>query len=64
MQDPLTEVGVPIPSNTPHALSVNLPTWQDNVDYEEARERVISRMSNGYPRFFIHYQVKKVPLLY
>ncbi|CAG8446854.1 11152_t:CDS:2 [Diversispora eburnea] len=54
------EIGDPIPANTPHAISVNLPTWQDNIDYEEARERVISRMSNGYPRFFIHNQIKKL----
>ncbi|CAG8634732.1 3425_t:CDS:2, partial [Racocetra fulgida] len=34
---PPTEVGSPIPANTPHAISVALPTWQDNVDYEEEK---------------------------
>ncbi|CAJ0906715.1 3778_t:CDS:2 [Entrophospora sp. SA101] len=55
-----TEVGCSIPPNTPHAISVNLPNWQDNVDYEEGHERLISRLSTGYPRFFIHNQIKKL----
>ncbi|CAI2175922.1 3034_t:CDS:2 [Funneliformis geosporum] len=57
---PPTEIGCPIPANTPHAISVTLPTWQDNVDYEEAVDRVVSRMECGYPRFFIHPQIKKL----
>ncbi|CAG8478421.1 3782_t:CDS:2 [Racocetra persica] len=57
---PPTEVGSPIPANTPHAISVALPTWQDNVDYEEGRERVVNRMLTGYPRFFINKQVEKL----
>ena len=57
---PPTEIGCPIPANTPHAISVALPTWRDNVDYEEAADRVVSRMKCGYPRFFIHLQIKKV----
>ncbi|CAG8584639.1 12556_t:CDS:1, partial [Ambispora leptoticha] len=44
-----SELGCPIPANTPHAVSVTLPRWQDNVDYEEGKERVLSKMSNGYP---------------
>ncbi|CAB4446279.1 unnamed protein product [Rhizophagus irregularis] len=55
-----TELGSPIPANTSHAISVTLPTWQDNVDYEEAAERVVSRMTCGYPRFFIHPQIKQL----
>ncbi|CAG8614755.1 21684_t:CDS:2 [Cetraspora pellucida] len=55
-----TEVGSPIPTNTPHAISVALPTWQDNVDYEEGRERVVNRMLTGYPRFFINKQIEKL----
>jgi cystathionine gamma-synthase len=54
------EIGSPIPANTSHAISVTLPTWRDNVDYEEAAERVVSRMKCGYPRFFIHPQIKQV----
>ncbi|GES88815.1 PLP-dependent transferase [Rhizophagus clarus] len=57
---PSTEIGSPIPANTSHAISVSLPTWRDNVDYEEAAERVVSRMRCGYPRFFIHPQIKQL----
>ncbi|CAG8560702.1 4160_t:CDS:2 [Ambispora gerdemannii] len=56
----INELGCSIPANTPHAVSVTLPTWQDNVDYEEGRERVLSKMVNGYPRFFIHNLIKKL----
>ncbi|KAL4970840.1 PLP-dependent transferase [Aspergillus stella-maris] len=48
------ELGDSIPSLTPHAVSVSLPTWKDNVDYEKGERRVIDRITNGYPRFFIH----------
>ncbi|KAG9293327.1 hypothetical protein G9A89_007573 [Geosiphon pyriformis] len=58
--NPPSELGCPIPANTPHAISVTLPTWKDNVDYEEGCERVLSRMSSGYPRFFIHNYIKKL----
>ena len=54
------ELGCSIPANTPHAVSVALPKWQDNVDYEEGKERVLSRMVTGYPRFFIHKEIQKV----
>ncbi|RIA95122.1 pyridoxal phosphate-dependent transferase [Glomus cerebriforme] len=57
---PPTEIGSPIPANTSHAISVTLPTWRDNVDYEEAADRVVSRMKSGYPRFFIQPQIKKL----
>jgi hypothetical protein len=63
-ESPPTEIGRPIPANTPHAISVTLPTWRDNVDYEEAADRVVSRMKSGYPRFFIHPQIKKVSYIY
>ncbi|CAG8475777.1 4580_t:CDS:2 [Paraglomus occultum] len=55
-----TELGCSIPANTPHAVSVALPKWQDNVDYEEGKERVLSRMVTGYPRFFIHKEIQKL----
>lgn len=45
---------------TPHAVSVSLPTWQDNVDYEEGSERIKNSMTSGYPRFYIHHQIDKV----
>ncbi|KAG9231054.1 pyridoxal phosphate-dependent transferase [Amylocarpus encephaloides] len=50
----IIELGESVPALTPHATSVSLPKWEDNVGYEEGQERVISRMTTGYPRFFIH----------
>ena len=41
----------------PHAISVSLPTWRDNVGYEEVEKRVVDAMVNGYPRFFIHQSI-------
>lgn len=50
---PSQEIGTPIP-NTPHAISVTLPTWEATVGYEEGASWVTSKMSSGYPRFVIH----------
>ncbi|GLA52059.1 hypothetical protein AnigIFM63604_008688 [Aspergillus niger] len=51
------ELGDSIPSLTSHAVSVSLPTWADNVGYEEGDKRVVDKMSTGYPRFFIHKSI-------
>ncbi|KAL4935355.1 hypothetical protein BDV06DRAFT_234405 [Aspergillus oleicola] len=48
------ELGDSIPSLTPHAVSMSLPTWADNVDYEKGESRVMDKISNGYPRFYVH----------
>jgi hypothetical protein len=53
-------LGLAVPSHTPHALSVSLPTWRDNVGYEEGEKRVVEAMVSGYPRFFIHLSIQKV----
>jgi len=53
----ISVLGTPIP-NTPHAVSVCLPTWQDNVDYEEGLPRVHSALRSGYPRFVYHKSVR------
>eukprot|EP00842_Homolaphlyctis_polyrhiza_P003328 jgi/Hompol1/3997/HPOL_000693-RA len=50
----LIALGHPVPPATPHAVSVSLPTWQDNVGYEEADPRVVGAMQCGYPRFVFH----------
>ncbi|TFK26083.1 PLP-dependent transferase [Coprinopsis marcescibilis] len=55
-----TTLGSSIPPDTPHAISVSLPTWRDNVGYEEGDKRVVDRMVTGYPRFFIHLSIKKL----
>lgn len=57
---PPTDVGCPIPANTPHAVSVTLPTWDSNVGYEEGQEWVTSKMNSGYPRFFVHSSIQKL----
>jgi cystathionine gamma-synthase len=44
------DLGEPIP-DSPHAVSACLPTWRDNVGYEENDPRVHSRLTTGYPRF-------------
>jgi hypothetical protein len=56
-QNPL---GNPIPAFTEHAISVSLPKWADNVGYEEGEDRVADAMQTGYPRFFIHLNIRKV----
>lgn len=56
-------LGSPIP-NVPHAISVSLPTFKDNVDYEEAAPRVVNAMVSGYPRFFVSLKVKEVNTLF
>jgi cystathionine gamma-synthase len=53
-------LGASIPAHTPHAISVSLPKWRDNVGYEEGEKRVIDAMVTGYPRFFIHLSIQKV----
>lgn len=53
LRDPIwrpEDLGRPIP-DSPHAVSVCLPTWRDNIGYEEGEERVRSRLRTGYPRF-------------
>lgn len=56
-------LGLAVPPFTQHAISVSLPTWRDNVDYEEGDKRVMDSMVSGYPRFFIHLSIQKVRLI-
>lgn len=58
MAVPSQKTGTPIPENTPHAVSVTLPTWAAVVGYEEGDPEVISKLETGYPRFFIHNSIK------
>jgi len=52
-------LGRPIP-DSPHAVSVALPRWQDVVGYEEKRPEVMARLHCGYPRFVIHPLVQEL----
>lgn len=53
------DLGAPLP-DSPHAVSVALPRWQDVVGYEEKKPEVISKLALGYPRFVIHPQVQEL----
>ena len=53
------ELGQPIPAS-PHAVSVALPRWQDVVGYEEKKPEVVNALTSGYPRFFIHKEVREL----
>ncbi|KAJ2063209.1 Cystathionine gamma-synthase [Coemansia sp. S155-1] len=56
-------LGECVPASTRYAVSVSLPTWQDNVDYELGAPRVLERMVSGYPRFFIAKPVQALVAL-
>ncbi|KJE93155.1 cystathionine gamma-synthase [Capsaspora owczarzaki ATCC 30864] len=53
----ISSLGTSVPE-APHAVSVCMPAWQDNVDYEEGRARVHDQLQSGYPRFCFHRAVK------
>ena len=60
MRDPFTDpfcnkedLGLAIPES-PHAVSVCLPTWDDVIGYEEDDPRVVDSLECGYPRFVPH----------
>lgn len=63
MEPPSQEIGQPIPNNTPHAVSVTLPTWSATVGYEEGESWVVDKMQLGYPRFFIHGKIAELASL-
>eukprot|EP00123_Amoebidium_parasiticum_P010043 comp19855_c1_seq1/m.23968 comp19855_c1_seq1/g.23968 ORF comp19855_c1_seq1/g.23968 comp19855_c1_seq1/m.23968 type:complete len:551 (-) comp19855_c1_seq1:107-1759(-) len=52
----VSELGTPVPE-VPHAVSVCMPKWRDNVDYEEGERRVHDKLFGGYPRFCFHPHV-------
>ncbi|OQE78701.1 hypothetical protein PENNAL_c0054G11311 [Penicillium nalgiovense] len=56
----LQALGGPVPPNTDHAVSVSLPSWRENIGYEEGEDWVISKMKCGYPRFFVHPIIQKL----
>ncbi|KAI0659897.1 PLP-dependent transferase [Cubamyces menziesii] len=58
--DQQSTLGASVPPFTAHAISVSLPTWRDNVGYEEGDPRVVNSMVTGYPRFFIHRSIQKL----
>jgi len=62
LQHPLwapDDLGRPIPDSL-HAVSVCLPTWADNIGYEEDEPRVKDKLATGYPRFVHHPLTRKL----
>ncbi|MDA0990662.1 MAG: PLP-dependent transferase, partial [Verrucomicrobia bacterium] len=51
------DLGHPIP-DSPHAISIALPTWRDVIGYEENEARVCNALRSGYPRFRIPDSVR------
>ncbi|KAH9018723.1 PLP-dependent transferase [Lactarius pseudohatsudake] len=56
-------LGSPIPAFAEHAITSSLPTWEDNVGFEAGEARVMDAMQTGYPRLFIHLDVRKLSAL-
>ncbi len=54
-----TDLGIPLPDDR-HAVSVCMPTWDSVIGYEEGRERIVSKLRCGYPRFFKHPAVERL----
>ena len=52
-------LGEPLP-DSPHAVSVSLPRWQDVLGYEEKKPEVLEKITLGYPRFVIHPLVREL----
>lgn len=53
-------LGVSLPFNDHHAVSVSLPLWQHVVGYEEGHKFIIDSMISGYPRFRFHNYVQYI----
>lgn len=60
LMDGNVTLGQSIPPDTPHAVSVSLPTWRANVGYEEGESWVVDKMTTGYPRFFVHRSIQRL----
>lgn len=53
------DLGAPLP-DSPHAITVAMPRWEDVVGYEEKRPETMARLRCGYPRFLVHPLVRAV----
>ena len=52
-------LGYPVPP-TRHAVSVQMPTWKDMCGMALGEPRVKAAQQIGYPRSFLHPDIKKV----
>ncbi|TRX89229.1 hypothetical protein FHL15_009927 [Xylaria flabelliformis] len=55
----LPRLGSRVP-DVPHAVSVQLPKWQDMIDFAQRTKRIANVQKSGYPRSFLHSDVQKV----
>ena len=53
------DLGKPIP-DSPHAISVALPTWKHVEGYEQGDPEILDAMQLGYPRFVLHPSVQEL----
>ena len=53
------DLGIPIPDDK-HAVTVCLPTWDSVVGYEEGRDKVVSKLQCGYPRFVLNPAIQRL----
>ncbi len=53
------DLGQALP-NSPHAVSVALPRWQDVIDYEEKKPSCIDSLKSIYPRFGFNPLIQEV----
>ena len=53
------DLGNAIP-DSPHAVSVALPRWEDVIDYEEKKPSCLNTLKSIYPRFGLNPLVAKV----
>ncbi len=53
------DLGQALP-NSPHAVSVALPRWQDVIDYEEQKPSCLNKLEAVYPRFGLNPLVQEV----
>ena len=57
------DLGFPIP-DSPHAVSVALPRWQDIINYEEKDPLLIKSLQAVYPRFGLNPLVEELSLIH
>ena len=53
------DLGIPVPDDR-HAVTTCLPTWDSVVGYEEGRDKVMSKLQSGYPRFVLNPVVQRL----
>ncbi|RFU29334.1 hypothetical protein B7463_g7019, partial [Scytalidium lignicola] len=53
-------LGESLPPNSPHAVSVSLPTWESVTAWGKREQWIINKMTTGYPRFFINTKIRQL----